>query len=284
MPTTITGFFTFAGGSRARASEVNSNFNTFRGTLLPFESDTSAASHREHDLGATDHYWLNQYVQKIFVGTTSTGGNISGDSLGSVAHDVNTTGAQHDFKISASTMASIKNDLTRIKTALNIVDGSNNIVFARPMSVTYSAQFTATYSVTGGGGTTLLTQLLSLTGNGGAIRIGLVAARDTNASYVSADKNSATDHPDIRLFLLRETSTGGTFTTLTSFYWSFAEESAASVNIEMAGIKVSPNLIDFLDTSAPAGGLTYRVAVDSQGGVGLTYIFSGVRIRAIRGY
>lgn len=64
MPATITAYTTFTGGTRARASQVNENFQNHRGTLLPVEADTAAASNNEHDIGSTDHQWNKAYLNQ----------------------------------------------------------------------------------------------------------------------------------------------------------------------------------------------------------------------------
>ena len=59
---TITSFFTFVAGNKAKASEANTNFSNFRGFLLPVNTDTTTASDNTHDLGATDHRWRRIYL------------------------------------------------------------------------------------------------------------------------------------------------------------------------------------------------------------------------------
>ena len=62
MPNTITAFITMVAGTKARAGHVNTNFNNYRGTLLPINTDTASASHQTHDLGSSDHYWRRAYL------------------------------------------------------------------------------------------------------------------------------------------------------------------------------------------------------------------------------
>jgi hypothetical protein len=66
MPSTatITAFYTFISGTKARASQVNANFDNYRGTLIPINTDTISASHQTHDLGSTDHQWKRLYVKE----------------------------------------------------------------------------------------------------------------------------------------------------------------------------------------------------------------------------
>jgi len=63
--------------TKARASHVNTNFDNFRGHILPINSDTQTSSHNTHDLGATDHYW-----RRLYLGSAPF---INGSQLGKVA-------------------------------------------------------------------------------------------------------------------------------------------------------------------------------------------------------
>lgn len=82
MANTITAFYTFTAGTKARASQVNTNFSNFRGDLIPVEADTSAASHNEHNLGLSTHRWLGIYGNTLDLrgATTASGLIISPDT------------------------------------------------------------------------------------------------------------------------------------------------------------------------------------------------------------
>lgn len=72
---TITAFFTFVAGTRARAAQVNTNFENFRGNIIPINTDTATASHQTHDLGSSDHQWRRIYLTEApFVGGVQAGG------------------------------------------------------------------------------------------------------------------------------------------------------------------------------------------------------------------
>lgn len=60
---TITAFTTFVAGTRAKASEVNTNFDNLRGHLIPTNTDSVSSSNNTHDLGSSDHQWRNIYLQ-----------------------------------------------------------------------------------------------------------------------------------------------------------------------------------------------------------------------------
>ena len=57
MPTTIgaSDLTTFIANTKARAGQVNANFDAIRGTKVPIDPNTSAASDMEHDLGTEEH-------------------------------------------------------------------------------------------------------------------------------------------------------------------------------------------------------------------------------------
>lgn len=61
---TITTFVTMVAGTKARASHVNTNFDNYRGHVLPINTDTATASHQTHDLGASDHHWRRIYLKE----------------------------------------------------------------------------------------------------------------------------------------------------------------------------------------------------------------------------
>lgn len=61
---TITSYVTLVPGTKARASDVNSIFQNYRGHIVPVNTDTATASHETHDLGASDHEWRTVYLHK----------------------------------------------------------------------------------------------------------------------------------------------------------------------------------------------------------------------------
>lgn len=61
---TVTAFYTFVSGTRARASQVNNNFDIFRGHLIPIETNTATAADASYDLGSTDYRWRRIYLSE----------------------------------------------------------------------------------------------------------------------------------------------------------------------------------------------------------------------------
>lgn len=62
MADTVTSYNTFVAGTKARASQVNTNFSNHRGTNIPINTDTATGSDNTHDLGTTDHRWRRAYL------------------------------------------------------------------------------------------------------------------------------------------------------------------------------------------------------------------------------
>lgn len=104
MPSTITTYHTFVQATKARASQVNTNFSNYRGDLLPIYENTAAASNHEHHLGATDHRWLNAYIDNLDLrsSTTTAGLQLRGDTA--------VTAGMFIFQIASITVAKIGSD------------------------------------------------------------------------------------------------------------------------------------------------------------------------------
>jgi len=62
MPNTISSFYSFSPNTKARASEINTNFNNFRGALLPINTDTLTTADSTFDLGNSSYYWKDLYI------------------------------------------------------------------------------------------------------------------------------------------------------------------------------------------------------------------------------
>lgn len=70
---TITNFYTFVAGDKARSAEVNTNFSNFRGHSIPIDPNTEAAAGNTYDLGSSEHRWRDYYGESVNLeGSTST--------------------------------------------------------------------------------------------------------------------------------------------------------------------------------------------------------------------
>jgi hypothetical protein len=84
---TITSFYNFTANTRARATQVNTNFDAFRGHLVPIEPLTATSSDISHDLGSDEHRWRTSYVKTVdFDRLTSTAISFiqGGSTIGSI--------------------------------------------------------------------------------------------------------------------------------------------------------------------------------------------------------
>jgi hypothetical protein len=61
-PNTITAFHSFAASTLIRSSQVNSNFNLFRGHLMPIDASVAAFANNAYDLGSASFEWANAYI------------------------------------------------------------------------------------------------------------------------------------------------------------------------------------------------------------------------------
>lgn len=72
MPETITAYNTFTPNTSIKSSEVNANFSNHRGTLLPIETGTAAASDVEYNLGSYEYNWQRTHTQSVAFKAVST--------------------------------------------------------------------------------------------------------------------------------------------------------------------------------------------------------------------
>lgn len=68
---TITSFTTFVANTKARASEVNTNFSNFRGHVLPIDPNTVAAADNTYALGSEEYRWSTVYANTVSLGLTT---------------------------------------------------------------------------------------------------------------------------------------------------------------------------------------------------------------------
>ena len=68
---TLTAWNTFVAATKARASEVNANFNAFRGHLLPIDPTLSALDlTASYGFGSATHAWNNLFLRSPSATTT----------------------------------------------------------------------------------------------------------------------------------------------------------------------------------------------------------------------
>lgn len=63
MPSTatLTAFYSFTASTVIKSAEVNHNFSTFRGHIIPVDPTATSSPNRAYDLGSSDHSWRGMY-------------------------------------------------------------------------------------------------------------------------------------------------------------------------------------------------------------------------------
>lgn len=90
MPSTatITAFYSFTANTKARASQVNANFDLYRGHLVAIDPNTQTAVSNTYDIGSTEYRWRSGYFNGIDITSNTTTGQalrMTGDTSGSKA-------------------------------------------------------------------------------------------------------------------------------------------------------------------------------------------------------
>lgn len=94
MPSTatITAFYSFTANTKARATQVNNNFDVFRGHIIPINTATTTAADNTWDLGSLEYNWRNVYAKNFWIGHTSSGWSISENTTSSDHLVINQSG------------------------------------------------------------------------------------------------------------------------------------------------------------------------------------------------
>jgi hypothetical protein len=73
---TITALYVFTANTKARAAQVNSNTDIWRGHVIPVTTNTATASSLTYDLGSTEYFWRNTYTEGLYFSGGSSSGAI----------------------------------------------------------------------------------------------------------------------------------------------------------------------------------------------------------------
>lgn len=118
---TITTFYSFTQNTRARASEVNTNFSIFRGHIIPVDPNTSTGSNLTYSLGSSEWRWLSGYFDSVFLGRTTTSWQIADDTTTSATNKlVFKSNGTNAFVISANPGITITASIGQIARSLTI--------------------------------------------------------------------------------------------------------------------------------------------------------------------
>lgn len=97
---TITSFYNFAANTKARASQMNNNFDVFRGHIIPVHVSTATSANNTYDLGSYEYRWANLYAYDLELGSTST-------NAATINIDTATATAELVFKLNGTEKARI---------------------------------------------------------------------------------------------------------------------------------------------------------------------------------
>jgi hypothetical protein len=97
MADTITAYHSFSAGTKARSSQVNTNFSNHRGTLVPIDPNTATAIALTYDLGTTEYRWRDWYGRGLNLIGMTTAANLT------LTRDNAITGGAFDLVIGATT-------------------------------------------------------------------------------------------------------------------------------------------------------------------------------------
>lgn len=108
MPSTATitssDLYEFVSSTKAKAEQVNSNFNIWRGNIIPVDASlSSAVNDFSYGLGSSEYRWGESYIRSINFGDTAAAWKLQGST---------TVGSDFDFLYNGSTVASLYQDGT----------------------------------------------------------------------------------------------------------------------------------------------------------------------------
>lgn len=173
MPNTITAYNTFSAGTKARASQVNTNFSNHRGTLVPINENTATASDNTHDLGQSDRRWKDLYLgsNAHIDGAASIGGSLVVGSSLNVVSDITCTSS---FYLSTNI---VNNGVT--------ISASGTLERTAISNVNYTETSVNLISDTNASGEVTHTGLsLTITGNGQPVVFGITGHPDATFGSV----------------------------------------------------------------------------------------------------
>lgn len=296
MPSTITSFYTFSPATKARSSEANTNFSNFRGTFVPIEENTAAASQNTHALGQVDHRWTT-----VYAGTLDLRGMTSTSNLVLRNNTALTVGAA-EFLLGSQTLGNwglgeigfagqTTTQYTKLQYQAGVTAGALDLLMGSSTLSSFTTdglkhrtkapmQFTSASAPLGTAlylGQTSLNMLISTTGaitlcaarisakGGGLIRLGL----SNTAPYIYGATTAITDfYASVRAYR------GTTTTAMTLLSESFCHARPATTGLVTTGVALFP---EFLDNGYAAGEVCYelRLAGNTGNGVGHRFLVYG---------
>lgn len=248
LAATITAFYNFSANTKARASQVNANFDVFRGHIIPIDPNTVSSANNTYDLGSSEYRWRNGYINNLIsnsITVAKLGIQNTTTSLGEISIDTATSTTEMIFKISGT-------ERFRINSSGYI--GNN----ARTMGLTSSAgigQIAASSGYTSssatlhftGTSTPIANMTLTIQTTGRPVKVGLTPFIDNSASSLLQIESTSTSNltAGIRFRFFRNNS------LISSNTIQIGQQSMTST-AQIAVMSLGPESIGFTDYLAPA--------------------------------
>lgn len=229
---TITAFYSFTANSRARASQVNSNFSIFRGHILPVDPNTQTAVNNTYDLGSSEYLWRSIYCGTLNCALIDLSSSTSTASL-SICGDTSAASGAILLKFEGT-------ERYRFKNTVDATTAASNGGFALRILTNYSYGHTTT-------STTLPNSTITVASTGRPIELRLVPTINTSSAS--------------RIEFIANTIGGGNITL--SLIRNGTTISSVSSNFASSSVRVStyasPSWFTVIDTSPSVGDNTYFI-------------------------
>lgn len=212
MPSTatITAFYTFTQNTKARASQVNTNFNVLRGHIIPIDPNTTTSVDNTYDLGSSEHRWRTGYFGSLnIISNTTTGKDLA------IVGNTSTTDPAFVFNISGNESFRINSIGAATATVSPVALKTRavyNGVTAAVSGLAFSAGATATTDLSTYSSTNIVGSTLTILTTGRAVEVGFFTSdpgQNPINLLLSASTTAATVTCDISftMFLYRDTTT-----------------------------------------------------------------------------
>ncbi len=238
---TITAFYSFSPNTRARASEVQANFDNFRGHIIPVEPLTITSADITYDIGSDEHRWRYGYFKTIdFDRSTST-------ASATIEADVNTNTGEMVFKLNGVEKGRLNVGGFAFPTRLINFAGTATTYGG---IATHAEISNTNFSVTA---ETLIGATLTLNTLGGVVAVGFAGS----FPYINMGSATTTSGPGATLRLYRDTTTS----QVASIGWQLGAILGQATNAWL--IALTPQMM--YDMSCPAGTHNYFLKATSNG-------------------
>jgi len=243
MANTVTAFYTFSANTPAQSAQVNNNFDVFRGTIVPVNDDTQTASDLAHDFGHTQHRWKDGYFDRLFL----AGDTISGSDIGTTS-----TGEMVLNAISGYQM-NVAGTIAAEIPAAGIAQLSPNRLIVNTTTAEWGGIARNTVN-------THTVADIDLTSSA------VVLIADTTITLQTVGRPVSYEFYGTGTDISAGTTSSKWFTTLAGRYSVFLYRNGSVVASLMhtpaqAAAFISPNILNMVDMSAPAGSNEYYISV-----------------------